>query len=99
MEAHDLPLRTMLYLSVLPSDLEAAGQALAGHPEVREASLIANPGCYVTAVSLAQAAIGRRRSPDPGAIRPMQGRVQHERLSIRCPHDTAHAEGSADANG
>jgi DNA-binding Lrp family transcriptional regulator len=33
-EAHDLPMRTMLYLSVLPADLEAAGRALAAHPEV-----------------------------------------------------------------
>jgi DNA-binding Lrp family transcriptional regulator len=33
-ESHDFPMRTMLYLSVLPADLDAAGRALAAHPEV-----------------------------------------------------------------
>jgi DNA-binding Lrp family transcriptional regulator len=33
-ESHALPMRTMLYLSVLPADLDAAGQALAQHAEV-----------------------------------------------------------------
>ena len=33
-DSHELPMRTMLYLSVLPADLDAAGRALAAHPEV-----------------------------------------------------------------
>jgi DNA-binding Lrp family transcriptional regulator len=59
-EAHDLPMRTMLYLTVLPSDLEAAGQALAGHPEVPfAAATTGRTNVYATVASPDAAAFYR----------------------------------------
>lgn len=59
-DAHDLPMRTMLYLTVLPADLEAAGQALAGHPEVPfAAATTGRTNVYATVASPDAAAFYR----------------------------------------
>ncbi|GLZ45337.1 AsnC family transcriptional regulator [Actinomycetospora sp. NBRC 106375] len=55
-EVMDLPLRTMLWLAVAPADLDAAGRALAAHPEVPFAAAIAGKANIYASVATTGAA-------------------------------------------
>ncbi len=52
----DLPMRTMLWLTVAPADLDAAGRALAAHPEVPFAAAVAGRSNVYASVATADAA-------------------------------------------
>jgi DNA-binding Lrp family transcriptional regulator len=55
-EVIELPLRTMLWLTVAPAHLDAAGRALAAHPEVPFAAAIAGRANIYASVANADAA-------------------------------------------
>jgi DNA-binding Lrp family transcriptional regulator len=55
-EVMDLRLRTMLWLTVAPADLDAAGRALAAHPEVPFAAATAGRSNILASVANADAA-------------------------------------------
>lgn len=55
-EVVELPLRTMLWLTVAPAHLDAAGRALAAHPEVPFAAAIAGRANVYASVATADAA-------------------------------------------
>jgi DNA-binding Lrp family transcriptional regulator len=73
-DAHDLRLRTMLYLSVLPADLDAAGRALAAHPEVPfAAATTGRTNVYATVASTDAAAFYRYLTTKVAALPGVQG--------------------------
>jgi DNA-binding Lrp family transcriptional regulator len=67
-------MRTMLYLTVLPADLEAAGQALAAHPEVPfAAATTGRTNVYATVASPDAAALYRYLTTRVAALPGVQG--------------------------
>ena len=73
-EAHDLPMRTMLYLTVLPADLDAAGRALGGHAEVPfAAATTGRTNVYATVASPDAPALYRYLTTKVAALPGVQG--------------------------
>jgi DNA-binding Lrp family transcriptional regulator len=73
-EIHDLPMRTMLWLSVLPAHLDAAGRALAAHPEVPfAAATTGRTNVYASVASIDAAALYRYLTTRVAALPGVQG--------------------------
>ena len=67
--AHDQPMRTMLYLTVLPAHLKTVGRALAGHLDVPFAAATTGPtNVYASVASTGPAAFYRYLTTQVAAL-------------------------------